>query len=65
MSAITPEPLAVDSLLTSADLDEIDEAVADPIHDHAPQVAPKHKVNKVLGILDQLDRENSNRRCKS
>lgn len=42
---------------------EIDQEVgADPIHDHRPRSAPKHKVNRVLGILDQLDRENSNRR---
>jgi hypothetical protein len=44
------------------DLDGIDELAADPIHDHRPQAAPKHKINRVLGILDQLDRENTNRR---
>lgn len=44
---------------------EIDDAAADPIHDHRPQSRPKHKVNRVLGILDELDRENSNRRFKS
>ena len=35
---------------------------ADPIHDHAPQLAPMHKVRSVLDILDQLDKENANRR---
>lgn len=50
------------ALLDEHDYDEIDyEAAADPIHDHRPQSAPGHKVNRVLGILDQLDR-NTNRR---
>ena len=40
----------------------IDEAAADPIHDHRPYQAPGHKVNRVLGILDQLDRANSHQR---
>jgi hypothetical protein len=34
----------------------------DPIRDHTPQAAPRRKVRGVLSILDQLDRENSNRR---
>jgi len=42
--------------------DDIDEDAADPIHDHAPQLAPKHKVRSVLAILDQLDKEKTNRR---
>ena len=42
--------------------DEIDAAMADPIHDHRPQTAPQRKVRSVLDILDQLDRENSTRR---
>ena len=49
-------------LMRESDFDEIDELAADPIHDHRPQSAPKHQVNRVLDILDQLDRENSNRR---
>lgn len=44
------------------EFDEIDEAAADPIHDHLPQSAPRHKVRGVLSILDQLDKENPNRR---
>ena len=36
--------------------------LADPLRDHVPQAAPKRKVGRVLSILDQLDRENSNRR---
>lgn len=43
-------------------VNEIDEAMADPIVDHAPMRAPRHKANRVLGILDQLEKENSNRR---
>jgi hypothetical protein len=39
-----------------------DEALADPIRDHVPRTAPSRKVRGVLGILDQLDRENINRR---
>ena len=49
-------------LMRDHDLDEIDEAVSDPIHDHLPQAAPMRKVRGVLGILDQLDKENINRR---
>ncbi len=53
-------------LVDERDLDDIDHAVdvaqADPIHDHRPQTAPSRKVRGVLSILDQLDRENSNRR---
>jgi hypothetical protein len=36
---------------------EIDQAAADPIHDHRPQSRAMHKVNRVLNILDELDRE--------
>jgi hypothetical protein len=47
----------------TARYDEIDhEAAADPIHDHRPQSAPGHKVNRTLAILDELARGNSNRR---
>jgi hypothetical protein len=50
-------------LVTDHDFDDIDiEAAADPIHDHRPQSAPKHRANRVLGILDQLEKENVNRR---
>jgi hypothetical protein len=53
-------------LVDERDFDEIDHAVdvalADPIRDHLPQSAPSRKVRGVLSILDQLDRENSNRR---
>lgn len=41
---------------------EVDEAAADPIHDHRPQSAPKRKVNRVLSILDELVQEAHNRR---
>jgi hypothetical protein len=48
-------------------LDELDRAedelAADPIIDRAPQTRAKHKTNRVLSILDELDR-NSNRRCE-
>ena len=36
--------------------------LADPIRDHTPRSAPQRKVRSVLSILDQLDREQSNRR---
>lgn len=42
--------------------DEIDRSAADPIRDHLPQSAPGHEVKRVLSILDELDRQNSNRR---
>jgi hypothetical protein len=37
---------------------EIDEAAADPIHDHRPQSRPKGKVNRLLSILDDLEKPN-------
>jgi hypothetical protein len=49
-----------ESLAPPPPCDAIDEAAADPIHDHAPRRASRGKVNRVLSILDQL--ENSNRR---
>ena len=53
-------------LVDERDFDEIDhavdEALADPIHDHRPQSAPSRKVRGVLSILDQLEKQNSNRR---
>jgi len=42
-------------------LDPADPA-AEVIHDHIPQSAPARKVRNVLSILDQIDREQSNRR---
>ncbi len=39
-----------------------DDAAADPILDRIPQHRAKHKVRGVLGILDQLDKANTNRR---
>jgi hypothetical protein len=50
-----------EAIATPKPCDAIDEAAADPIHDHAPRRASHGKVNRVLGILDQLERE-SNRR---
>jgi hypothetical protein len=44
--------------------DQIDQAAADPIHDHIPQSAPRRKARGVLAILDQLEKENANRRFK-
>jgi len=52
-----------ESLATLA-FDEIDEAAADHIHDHAPQTGTKHKVRGVLNILDQIEKENVNRRFR-
>ena len=50
------------AVLRRVSVGEIDQAAADPIHDHRPQSAPRRKVNRTLAILDQLDRENPNRR---
>lgn len=41
---------------------DADDLLADPLRDHVPQTAAQRKVRGVLSILDQLDRENSNRR---
>jgi hypothetical protein len=63
------KPITVDdhqrfreSIAPPKPFDAIDEAAADPIHDHAPRRAAGHKVNRVLGILDELEKENTNRR---
>jgi hypothetical protein len=50
-----------EAIATPEPFDAIDDAAADPIHDHAPRRASHGKVNRVLSILDQLDRD-SNRR---
>ena len=44
------------------DFGGINHAAADPILDHAPRVAPKRKTRGVLAILDQIEKENINRR---
>jgi len=49
-------------IITAEHRIDIDAAAADPIHDHTPSRAPGYKINRVLGILDQLEKENSNRR---
>jgi hypothetical protein len=38
--------------------------LADPIRDHLPASAPQRKVRGVLAILDQIQRENLNRRFR-
>lgn len=40
-----------------------DDLAADPVIDHLPAQRGKGQVNRLLGILDQLDRSNPNRRC--
>jgi hypothetical protein len=50
-----PSSIAEEILLAEHNL-------ANPIRDHIPQAAPRRKVRSVLSILDQLDREQSNRR---
>ena len=57
-----PPPLPVNMAEDCAACMRRIEAEADPLRDHVPQAAPKHKANRVLAILDQIDRENSNRR---
>jgi predicted transcriptional regulator len=37
--------------------DPIDDALADPVLDHLPSYQSKKKTARVLGILDQLNRE--------
>jgi hypothetical protein len=37
--------------------DEIDDQLADPVLDHLPSYQSKKKTARVLGILDQLNRE--------
>ena len=37
--------------------DPIDDALADPIHDHAPAYRSGKAKSRLLGILDQLNRE--------
>jgi len=55
-SALAPLP---------ADFDDIDDAASDPIRDHTPRHQSQRKVRGVLGALDRLAKESSNRRCNS
>jgi hypothetical protein len=41
----------------AAQPDPIDDALGDPIHDHAPAYRSGKAKSRLLGILDQLDRE--------
>jgi hypothetical protein len=43
--------------LTDQRPDPIDDALADPVLDHLPSYQSKKKTARVLGILDQLNRE--------
>jgi hypothetical protein len=46
------------SLADQQPVDEIDASLeADPIHDHLPGYQSKKKTARVLGILDQLNKE--------
>jgi len=56
-----PNSLAEDLELTEMRL-AADLRLADPIRDHTPRSAPARKVRNVLSILDEIDREQSNRR---
>jgi hypothetical protein len=38
-------------------VDEIDDALGDPVLDHLPSYQSKKKTARVLGILDQLNKE--------
>ena len=41
----------------SQQANELDDALADPIHDHAPAYRSSNETSRLLGILDQLNRE--------
>jgi hypothetical protein len=45
------------SLADQQPVDEIDASLGDPIHDHAPAYRSGKAKSRLLGILDQLDRE--------
>jgi hypothetical protein len=47
--------------LTDQRPDPIDDALADPVLDHLPSYQSKKKTARVLGILDQFDREGINK----
>ena len=53
-------PQAIDSLLTPADLDEIDEIlVVDPYECHAPSRRSDKDLASLLDLLDSLETSNS------
>jgi hypothetical protein len=59
MSAITPEPLAVHSLLTASDLDEIDRELdeqieVDPFNRDPSSRKSDKELGKLLDLLDNL-----------
>jgi hypothetical protein len=45
------------SLAAQQPADEIDDALADPIHDHAPAYRSGKAKSRLIGILDQLNKE--------
>jgi hypothetical protein len=45
------------SLADQQPADELDDALGDPIHDHAPAYRSGKAKSRLLGILDELDRE--------
>ena len=45
------------SLAAQQPADELDDALGDPIHDHAPAYRSGKAKSRLLGILDQLNRE--------
>jgi hypothetical protein len=45
------------SLAAQQPADEIDDALGDPVLDHLPSYQSKKKTARVLGILDQLNKE--------
>ena len=53
---------ASQALADSGEIELEERLLADPIRDHLPASAPQRKVRGVLALLDQIERENSNRR---
>jgi hypothetical protein len=45
------------SLADQQPADELDDALGDPIHDHAPAYRSGKAKSRLLGILDQLNKE--------
>ena len=57
LSEPLPWPASLDEEIALAERNQ-----ANPIRDHTPRFAPGRKVRNVLSILDQIEKEHSNRR---
>jgi hypothetical protein len=50
------QQLAAQQVEPCSSVDQIDDALADPIHDHAPAYRSNKSTSRLLSILDEIER---------